>query len=148
MTSVNDHLRQESGSKGLDFSAVLRAVWPPFLIWGTVVLLLTFAARQPGVVCITPVAWLLACWVGVTCVARSRSEKKSTLLTESALAGGVLGLLQGLLFAVVAPFMGVRPEEQQKSFMMSLGIIVVGMIVSAVLSMVVGAGQANRRVAK
>ena len=147
MSSMNNHLRQEAGSKGLDFSAMLRAVLPPFIIWAAAVLFITFAARQPGVACMTPVAWLLACWVGLTCVARSRSAGKATLLTEAALAGGVLGLLQGLLFAVVAQFMEVRPEEQQKSLMLSLGMIVVGAVVSALLSMAVGAARANRRAA-
>ncbi len=130
----------------MDYSAMLRAVWPMFLMWTTAVIFVAFVAKQPGVVCVTPVAWLMACWVGVSCVTRSRSTSKATLLTEAALAGGAIGLLQGLLFAVVTAFaMETRPEEQQKSLYMTLGIIAVGTVVSAVLSFAVGAAQAKRR---
>ena len=148
MSMESHHIGQEAGPKGLDFKAMLRAVLPPFILWAAVVLLVSFGARQPGVVCVTPFAWVLACWVGMSCVAGSRSGRKATLLTEAALAGGLFGLLQGLLFAAVVPFMGVRPEEQQKSLVMSLVVIVVGAIVAALLSMAVGAAQAKRRTAQ
>ena len=130
----------------LDFSAMLRATLPPFIAWAAAVLFVTFVRHQPGVVCVTPVAWLMACWVGATSVARSRSDRKSALLTEAALAGGVLGLLQGLLFLLVTPYMGeIKPEERQKMFLLSAGMVVVGTVVSALLSMAVGAARAGRR---
>jgi len=133
----------------LDFSAMLRAALPPFIVWAAAVLFVTFAGRQPGVVCVTPVAWLMACWVGMSCVARSRSDRKSALLTEAALAGGVFGLLQGVLFVVIAPYMGeIKPEERQKMILLSAAMIVIGTAVSAFLSVAVGAAQARRRAAK
>ncbi|MGH9941839.1 MAG: hypothetical protein ACRD9R_05685 [Pyrinomonadaceae bacterium] len=148
MSEEGGFLRREANAKKLDFSAMLRAVLPPFITWATAVIFVSFVGRQPGVVCVTPVAWLMACWVGVSCVARSRSESKSALLTEAGLAGGVLGLLQGVLFAAIVPFMGVRPDEQQKSMILSGVMIAVGALVSAVLSAAVGAAAANRRAAK
>jgi hypothetical protein len=133
----------------LDFVAMLRASLPPFIVWAAVVLFVTFVGHQPGVVCVTPMAWLLACWVGMACVARSRSELKSALLAEAALAGGALGLLQGLLFLFVAPYMGeIKPEERQKMLLLSVGMVVVGMVVSALLSTAVGAAQARKRASK
>jgi len=133
----------------LDFGAVLRSVLPPFVVWAAVVLSVTFVRHQPGVVCVTPVAWLLACWVGMACVARSRSERKSALLAEAALAGGAFGLLQGLLFVFIAPYMGeIKPEERQKMLTLSVGMVAVGTVVSALLSMAVGAAQARKRPAK
>ncbi len=121
---------------------------PPFMTWAAAVIFVSFVGRQPGVVCVTPMAWLLACWVGMSCVARSRSGVKRSRLTEAGLAGGISGLLQGLLFAAVAPFMGVRADERQKAVILSVGMIVVGTVVSAVLSMAVGAAQDRRRTAK
>ena len=133
----------------LDFGAVLKSALPPFIVWAAVVLVVTFVRHQPGVVCVTPMAWLLACWVGLSCVARSRSERKSALLAEAALSGGALGLLQGLLFVLVAPYMGeIKPEERQKMLLLSVGMVVVGMVVSALLSTAVGAAQARKRASK
>lgn len=133
----------------IDFGAVLRSALPPFIVWAAVVFFVTFVGHQPGVVCVTPVAWLLACWVGMACVARSRNGRKSALLAEAALSGGALGLLQGLLFLLVAPYMGeIKPEEWQKMLLLSVGMVVVGAAVSALLSTAVGAAQAGKRAAK
>lgn len=142
---MNNSFQQQSSSKSFDFKTVARAALVPFAIWALAVVFITFVGRQPGVICTTPVAWLLALWAGMTCAANSRSANKSTLLTEAALAGGVLGLLQGLLFAVIAPFMGVKPEEQQRSLVISAIIIVIGVGVSALLSAGISAAQANKR---
>lgn len=129
----------------LDFRAVLKSVWLPFLAWAGAVIFVAFERRQPGVICATPVAWLMSCWVGMSCVARSRSVTKSSLLAEAALAGGIFGLLQGLLFVAVAPFMGeIKPNERQKTVLIELSIVVVGTVVCSVLSMLVGAARANQ----
>jgi hypothetical protein len=65
------------------------------------------------------------------------------------LAGGVFGLLQGLLFVAVAPFMGeIKPDEKLKAILISLALVVTGTVVSAILSMAVGAARLNQRTAK
>ncbi|HST51341.1 MAG TPA: hypothetical protein VLJ61_04955 [Pyrinomonadaceae bacterium] len=134
---------------GFDFGAILKSLLPPLIVWTTAVIFITFVGHQPGVICVTPVAWLMACWVGMKCVWASRSAAKSSLLIEAAIAGALLGLLQGVLFAVIAPRMGdIRPDEQQKYFVLTIVMIVAGALVSAGLSVIVGAAQANRRAAK
>jgi len=146
MFSDRSSFRTETSSKKLDFRAIGRAVWLPFSTWAAAVIFVAFDRGQPGVVCATPVAWLMACWVGMSCVARSRSLTKSALLTETALAGGVFGLLQGVLFVAVAPFMGeIKPDERPKAVLMSLAVVLAGIVVSAILSMAVGAARANQR---
>ena len=83
------------------------------------------------------------------CVRASRSAAKSSLLLEAAIAGGLLGLLQGVLFAIVAPRMGeIRPDEQRKYLILSIVMIAAGALISAGLSVAVGAAQANRRASK
>lgn len=146
MSSASNSLRPGGNSKRLDFSAILRSTLGAFILWAAVVIIMVFVRHQPGVICITPVAWGMACWVGLTCVARSRSAEKSTRLTEAALAGGILGLLQGILFTAIMPLMGeVKPEERQKAVLLSVAMIVFGVVVSALLSLAVGAGQDRRR---
>ena len=54
----------------------------------------------PGVVCMTPAAWLLAVPVGLRVSHESRSTGRQ-LLTEAFLGGALLGLVQGLLLGVV-----------------------------------------------
>jgi hypothetical protein len=131
---------------GFDLGAVLKSLLPPLIAWTTAVLFVTFVGHQPGVICVTPVAWGMACWTGMKCVRLSRSAAKSSLLLEAAVAGALLGLLQGVLFAVIAPRMGeVRPDEQQKSLILNIVIIAAGALISAGLSVAVGAAQANRR---
>lgn len=125
------------------------AIWLPFAVWAGAVIGVAFGGRQPGVVCATPMAWLLALWVGLRCAAYSRSAQKSSRLVEAALAGGIFGLLQGILFAVVAPFMGsIKAEEQQKALFLSIAMIVLGAVISAVLSIAIAASQERRRTAK
>jgi hypothetical protein len=149
MSSESNPLRPEVASKGLDFRAIGYAVWQPFILWAAAVIVVAFFGRQPGVVCVTPVAWFMACWVGLTCVSRSRSGQKAARLTEAGLAGAILGLLQGLLFAAFVSFIGIiRPDERQKAVFMILAMIVLGTVVSAVLSIAVGAAQDRRRTVK
>jgi len=105
-----------------------------FAPWLVVVLLITVAG-QPGVVCVTPMAWLLALRVGNIVAWRSRSEQPSRRLTEAALAGGFFGILQGILFAAVTPFMGpIQADEWTKTIVLMLIIFIVGTFAGAGLS--------------
>ena len=47
----------------LHLGAFLRTLIAPLIVWSVAVFSAT-AAGQPGVVCITPLAWLLALWSG------------------------------------------------------------------------------------
>jgi len=80
-------------------------------------------------------AWLIALRVGNLCVWRSRSTQTSRRLTEAALAGGLFGFLQGLLFAVIAPSMGpIQADELTRTIILILIMIFVGTLSGAGLS--------------
>ena len=120
--------------QGLDLRNVIETPIRQFVPWLAIVLLVTFAG-QPGVVCITPMAWLIALQVGNICVARSKSEGRSQRLIEASLAGGVLGLLQGLLFAIIiARLDPINASEQAKTVTLTLIMIIAGIFAGAGLS--------------
>ena len=119
---------------GLDLRIIIETPLRQFAWWLIVVLLITFAG-QPGVVCVTPMAWLIALRVGNLVVWRSKSAQLSRRLTEAALAGGLFGFLQGVLFGVISPFMGpIQADEWTRAIVLILIMIVVGTIVGAGLS--------------
>jgi hypothetical protein len=121
-------------SNSLDFRVMLETPLRQFVPWLAAVLLVTFAG-YPGVVCVTPMAWLIALQVGNICVTRSRSQLSSRRLTEATLAGGLFGLLQGILFGVISPFMGpIRDDEWTRTIVLILIMIVVGVFAGAGLS--------------
>ena len=107
----------------LDFRTVLEVPLRQFVLWLAMVLLVTIAG-YPGVVCVTPIAWLLALRVGNICAARSRSEQSSSRLIEAALAGGFLGLLQGILFLVIIQFAGPIQADEMTGTIILMSIMV------------------------
>ena len=121
-------------ARGLDLRVVIETPLRQFAPWLAVVLLVTFAG-YPGVVCITPMAWLIALRVGNIVAWRSRSAQSSRRLTEAALAGGLFGLLQGVLFGVISPFMGpIQADEWTRAIVLILIMIAVGIFAGAGLS--------------
>jgi hypothetical protein len=105
-----------------------------FAPWLVMVLLATWAG-YPGVVCVTPMAWLLALRVGIVCVKHSASSSPARRLQEAALAGGWFGFLQGVLFLVIVPRMGeIKVSEQTSATVISAGMVIVGMLVGAGLA--------------
>jgi len=60
----------------LDIRLILEYPLRQFAPWLVVVLLATWAG-YPGVVCITPLAWLMALRVGIVCVSHSASQPAS-----------------------------------------------------------------------
>ena len=93
-------------SNKLDFRSVFLIPLRQFAWWLIMVLLATFTG-YPGVVCITPLAWLISLQAGNLISIQSKSSLRSRRLIEAALAGGFLGLLQGVLFMVTIRFMGL-----------------------------------------
>ncbi|HEU0293848.1 MAG TPA: hypothetical protein VFR47_13995 [Anaerolineales bacterium] len=134
-----------SSTNGLDFRVVLETPVRQFIGWLAIVLLVAWAG-YPGVVCVTPMAWLIALRVGNLVAARSRSESSSRRLTEAALAGAVLGLLQGILFAVlISQLEPINPDERSRSIILTLIMIVVGVFAGAGLSFVTAYLNERRR---
>ena len=121
-------------SNGLDLRIVFETPLRQFVLWLAMVILVSLAG-YPGVICVTPMAWLIALRVGNLCVARSRSEKSSQRLVEATVAGGVLGLLQGILFIVVVPFLGpIQANEWTQTIILTLIMVIVGIFAGAGLS--------------
>jgi hypothetical protein len=115
-----------------------------FAPWLAIVLLVTWAG-YPGVVCVTPLAWLIALRVGLVCAAQSASPRAAQRLREAALAGGWFGFMQGALFWIVVPRLGeVKFNEQVSATLLSLAMIGVGVLAGAGLA-VFTAHQVERR---
>jgi hypothetical protein len=124
----------EMYTKQLDFRTILEVPLRQFVLWLAMVVLVSLAGYR-GVICVTPMAWLLALRVGNMCVARSRSGESSRRLLEAALAGGFLGLLQGVLFLVVIPFLGpIQADEWPQTIILTAIMMVVGIVAGAGLS--------------
>ena len=131
--------------KGLDLRVIIEISLRQFAWWLVIVLLVTVAG-YPGVVCVTPMAWLIALRVGNICVARSRSQLASRRLTEAALAGGLFGFLQGVLFGIISPFMGpIQDDEWTRAIALILIMIVVGTFAGAGLSFITAYLNEQRR---
>jgi hypothetical protein len=85
--------------KKLDPMGIIIAPAALFLVWLIEVLVFT-RARQPGIICMTPAIWLLAFVIGRGVLTFSSSREASSLAREAALAGGVFGVLTGILYAL------------------------------------------------
>ncbi len=127
--------KMTSSSKRLDLRTIIEIPLRQFIPWLAIVLLATWTG-YPGVVCITPMAWLIALRVGVICVRRSKSEPSAWRLLEAVLAGGLLGLLQGILFTVIIPFVGpIETNEQTNMLVLTLILLIAGVFAGAGLSL-------------
>ena len=87
----------------LDFNAIWMAVWLPMASWLIAVLGATLTG-YPGVICITPMGWLLALSAGMRTTQNSASEAITPRMIEAGIAGALLGVFQGLVFAGVLAF--------------------------------------------
>ncbi len=118
----------------LDIRVILVTPLRPFALWLALVLVVVWAG-YPGVVCVTPFAWLIALRVGIDCVTHSASARSGQRMREAVLAGGVLGLLQGVLFLVIVPRLGeIKAGEQASATWLSVVMLAVGVLAGAVLS--------------
>jgi hypothetical protein len=117
-----------------DLRVTLETPLRQFVPWLAAVLLVTWAG-YPGVVCVTPMAWLIALRVGLLCAMFSHSPRSNQRVQEAAVAGGVLGFLQGLLFFFILPRMGpVSASEQASATGLALGMLCAGIFAAAALS--------------
>jgi hypothetical protein len=118
----------------LDVRAILDSSLRLFAVWLIGVLVVTFAG-YPGVVCVTPMAWLLALSVGLRCASTSASLTPGKRILEAALAGALLGLLQGILFSLIVGRMGeIAPDEQVSALGLSAGMLCAGILAAAALA--------------
>ena len=123
-----------SPTRALDLRTVVRYALGHFAIWLVSVLVVTLAG-YPGVVCITPAAWLLAARAGLVCAMKSTSTLMAQRLQEAALAGGLLGFLQGILFWIIAPRMGpIAASEQAGEAVLVSAMLVMGVLAGVALA--------------
>jgi hypothetical protein len=136
---------QSSSPARLDLRVIIETPLRQFVPWLAMVLLVTWAG-YPGVVCVTPMAWLIALRVGNLVVWRSKSTLSARRLTEAALAGGLLGFLQGLLFAgIITMLEPISEDERARTIILTLIIIATGILAGAVLSFVTAYLNERRR---
>lgn len=91
------HLSPQPGRTGLRWGLMLRAFWPALLMWGVATAALV-ALGYPAFLCVTPLAWVLALYTGW---AVGRGAGAAPGWVEAGVAGGALGLTQGLLFGAL-----------------------------------------------
>ncbi len=109
-------------------SAFWGALIAPLMAWTAAVLFIT-AAGQPGVVCMTPMAWLLALWSGVRYARWSNGQPDRF---GAVLLGAVLGLGLGVIFVLVSTVaMPVAPNEVSKTIVLDAIMIGAGMVICA-----------------
>ena len=116
--------------------AFLRTLITPLIIWIVTVAFVTFAG-QPGVVCVTPVAWLLALWSGGQYIRITGGRKERIPMLGPGLVGGVLGAGMGVLFVLVSSVsmpVGTAPGEATKAIVLDGVILVGGILACAALS--------------
>jgi hypothetical protein len=119
---------------GLNVRLILETPLLYFVFWLIAVLMVTWAG-YPGVICITPMAWLMSLAVGQRCASQSTNPTGTKRLLEAALAGAIFGLLQGMLFFIIVPRMGpMTAREQTSALGIRLGMLCVGIPVAAGLS--------------
>lgn len=140
---IREENSTEQAGTGFDTGIMVRGVLAPLIVWGIAVGVASWSGT-PGVACATPMAWLIGLWVGNYVAARSRSHPSRRRI-EALISGGVLGFLMGVLFYVVSTLaMPVRPEEEQRAVYISLGIIIFGTIITALLSLMTASARSRR----
>ena len=133
-----------AGGIGLDLRAILASLSP--LIWYTGMVIMATLGGYPGVVCITPMAWLIGLWAGQRVVANTRSAPPRRPLVEAALAGAVVGLVTGVLFVIVGTQMPPADAEEVGQMLgFTTCIVVLGIPISAGLAVLTGWLTQRRR---
>ena len=92
----------------LDRRAISAALFLPALYWTGAVIATTLFG-YPAVICMTPLAWLLALPIGMRVPHESISPGNGPVI-EAAVSGALLGIWQGLLFALSMALTTMLPQ--------------------------------------
>lgn len=135
---MNQHymINQMINQPFLNSNAFVRSLAMWMLLWSVPVLGIAYAG-QPGVACLTPMAWLLALPAGWNYVVFARGNPGRQPFMAGALLGAILGLFYGILFFGVSTYgmpVGTDPDEIAKMWNMVLFMIVGGIVITALLS--------------
>lgn len=110
----------------INVPALVRAVGMWTILWYIAVLFIAYQG-QPGVICMTPMAWLLAIPAGWNYVAFSDGKPGRQPFMAGAIVGALLGLFFGLLaWGVGAYMMPADPAETGTLTVQQIGLIFVG----------------------
>lgn len=120
----------------LNIRAMLVATFRLVVIWGTAVAIVVIGGF-PGVVCVTPMAWLLVLPAARNYVIRYGNPQTPRSVLEITIVGAAAGLLYGMIFLLVANrLMDTRPEELGDIVLLSMIMIGAGVVVCAALAFV------------
>jgi hypothetical protein len=120
----------------LNGNAFIRSLAMWAIAWGGVVAFLVYQG-QPGVICLTPMAWGLALPAGLNYVAFAQGRPGRNPFVAGAILGATLGLIYGLIaWGVGITMMPADPEEAGKLSMTQIGLIFTGggVLIGALLS--------------
>jgi tetrahydromethanopterin S-methyltransferase subunit D len=130
-------------SAGTDWSAILNASIRTFISWGIIIGLIAWKGAS-GVLCITPIAWLLAAWVGKLYVSRTHADP-GHWIKDAAISGGIFGFLQGALFLVLGQvLMPLSPAEKANMLLLGAATTVICLAAGAGLCALVVRQQRKR----
>lgn len=125
--------------------AFIRALSTWALLWGGTVGLATYQG-QPGIVCLTPMAWLLAIPAGLNYVAFAQGRPGRNPFLAGALVGATLGLVLGLICWGVSAY--TMPDDPAGSGTLSIQTVSLIMIgVGVVIDALLGGLMARRAAA-
>lgn len=118
----------------LNIRAMLVATLRLAVIWGSAVAMVVIGGF-PGVVCVTPMAWLLVLPAARNYIIRYGTPNTPRPVLEITLVAATAGILYGLIFLFVANrFMDARPDELGGVVVLSGIMVGVGAIVCAALA--------------
>jgi hypothetical protein len=112
-----------------------RALIGPLFFW-IVMVSGAVLTNYPGVVCVTPMAWLLALWCGVNYVRLSGGLPDRYPLLGPAAIGALLGLGQGLIFILVIgrAMPASTPDDISKTLLLTVVMVAGGILACAAIS--------------
>jgi hypothetical protein len=120
--------------KNLDYKAIIDSIWLPVLFWFSAVIFVSILG-QPGIICVSPVAWLLAFSMGWRYGGKTRTPGSSQYTIEACLVGFSWGFLVGILIFIVS-LIAFRDDYLELHQMMVWGTVfsIAGILVCAALS--------------
>lgn len=119
----------------INLSAFIRSLAMWLVSWVAVAAFVSYQG-QPGVICMTPMAWLLAIPAGLNYVAFAKGRPGKSPFLAGFLLGALLGLALGLVFFAIAA--RTMPDDPPSAgtlttFQLSLIITGAGAVISALL---------------
>ena len=129
----------------INLAAFIQALGMWLAGWTVLVLVISYQG-QPGVICMTPMAWLIAIPAGLNYVAYSQGRPGRSPFLAGCILGAVLGLLLGVVFFVIgSQTMPDDPASKGTLSMLQLSLILTG--IGTVISALLGGFMALRAAA-